>query len=45
MNYYTEIMSKLMDNEIYTKVKDYSKERYKVITYFEVGKLSRYAWN
>ena len=39
MNYYSEIKNKLIDNEIYTKVKDYSKERYKVITYFEIGKL------
>ena len=28
-----------IDNEIYSKVKDYSKERHKVITYFEIGKI------
>ena len=39
MNYYDEIKNKLIDNEIYGKVKDYSKERNKVITYFETGKL------
>ena len=39
MNYYNEIKNKLIDNEIYQKVKDYSKERNKVITYFEIGKL------
>ena len=39
MNYYNEIKTKLIDNEIYSKVKDYSKERHKVITYFEIGKL------
>lgn len=39
MNYYNEIRNKLIDNEIYSKVKDYSKERNKVITYFEIGKL------
>lgn len=39
MNYYTEIKNKLIDNEVYGKVKDYSKERHKVITYFEIGKL------
>ena len=39
MNYYNEIKNKLIDNEVYVKVKDYSKERYKVITYFEIGKL------
>ncbi len=26
-------------NEIYSRVKDYSKERHKVITYCEIGKL------
>lgn len=39
MNYYNEIKNKIIDNEIYAKVKDYSKERYKVITYFEIGRL------
>ena len=39
MNYYEEIKQKLIDNEIYEKVKDYSKERNRVITYFETGKL------
>lgn len=39
MNYYNEIKNKIIDNEVYTKVKDYSKERHKVITYFEIGKL------
>ena len=38
-NYYDEIKQKLLKNEIYAKVKDYSKERNKVLTYFEVGKL------
>jgi len=39
MNYYEEIKQKLIDNEIYEKVKDYSKERDRVITYFETGRL------
>ena len=39
MNYYNEIKNKLVDNEIYSKVKDYSKERHRVITYYEIGKL------
>ena len=30
MNYYNEIKNKIIDNEVYSKVKDYSKERYKV---------------
>ena len=39
MNYYNEIKNKLIDNEIYCKTKDYSKERNTVITYYEIGKL------
>ena len=39
MDHYINIKQKLLDNEIYSKVKDYSKERYKVITYFEIGKI------
>ena len=39
MNYYEEIKSKIIDNETYEKVKDYSKERHRVITYYEIGKL------
>ena len=39
MNYYNEIKDKLIDNEIYERVKDNSKERNRVKTYFEIGKL------
>ena len=39
MNYYNEIKNELISNEINRRVKNYSKERHKVITYFEVGKL------
>ena len=39
INYYDEIKEKLLKNEVYESVKDYSKERNKVLTYFEVGKL------
>lgn len=39
MNYYNEIKNKIIDNETYIKVKDYSKEKHRVITYFEIGKL------
>lgn len=39
MNYYAEIRNKIINNEIYCRVKDYSKEKHKVITYFEIGKL------
>ena len=39
MNYYDEIKRKLIDNEIYLKVKDHSKEINKINTYFEIGKL------
>ena len=39
MNYYEEIKNKIINNEIYCKVKDYSKERNTVNTYFEIGRL------
>ena len=39
MNYYAEIKNKLIDNEVYGKVKDYSKEKYKLKTYIEIGEL------
>ena len=39
MDYYNEIKNKLIDNEIYGRVKDYSKEKHTLITYYEVGKL------
>ena len=45
MNYYNEIKNKIIDNEIYSKVKDYSKERHRVITYYEIGKLLDEAGN
>ena len=39
MKYYEEIKNKIIDNETYEKVKDYSKERHRVITYYEIGQL------
>ena len=39
MNYYDEIKNKLTQEEIYARVKDYSKERHKIETYYEVGKI------
>ena len=39
MNYYNEIKNKLIDNEIYSKVKDYSKEKHTLLTHYDVGKL------
>ena len=39
MNYYNEIKTKLIENENYAKIKDYSKERYKLNTYYEIGKI------
>lgn len=39
MNYYNEIKNKLIDDEVYSKVKDYSKEWHTLITHYEVGKL------
>ena len=45
MNYYNEIKDKIIDNEIYAKAKDYSKEKNRVKTYFEIGKLLSEAGN
>ena len=39
MNYYDEIKTKLIENENYARIKDYSKEKHKVETYYEIGKL------
>ena len=39
MNYYNEIKNKLIDNEIIKKVKDYSKNKSDLYTYYNVGKL------
>ena len=39
MNYYNEIKQELVNNEIYKKVKDYSKNRNDLTTYYNVGKI------
>ncbi len=39
MNYYNEIKNTLLKNELYKKVKDYSKNRHDLISYYEVGRL------
>jgi len=39
MNYYNEIKNELINNEVYKKVKDYSKNRNDLTTYYNVGKL------
>ncbi len=39
MNYYNEIKQELINNEVYKKVKDYSKNRSDLNTYYNVGKL------
>ena len=39
MNYYNEIKNELINNEVYKKVKDYSKNRSDLKTYFNVGKM------
>ena len=39
MNYYNEIKKELVNNEIYKKVKEYSKNRHDLSTYYNVGKL------
>ena len=39
MNYYNKIKNELINNEVYKKVKDYSKNRSDLNTYYKVGKL------
>ena len=39
MNYYNEIKNEIINNEITKKIKDYSKNRSDLITYYNVGKL------
>ena len=39
MNYYNEIKNELIHNEIYKKVKDYSKNKSDLFAYYNVGKL------
>lgn len=39
MDYYEKIKSLFISNEVYKKVKDYSKNRSDVETYYNVGKL------
>ena len=39
MNYYEEIRKELVNNEVYKRVKDYSKNKSDLITYYNVGKL------
>ena len=39
MNYYNEIKNELINNEVYKRVKDYSKNRNELSTYYNVGKL------
>ena len=43
--YYDEIKNNLIDDEIYSKVKDYSKEKHRVETYYKNGKLLNEAGN
>lgn len=39
MNYYEEIKEQIINNEITKRVKDYSKNRSDLTTYYNVGKL------
>ena len=39
MNYYNEIKNELINNEVYKRVKDYSKNRNELSAYYNVGKL------
>ena len=39
MNYYEEIKKELVNNEVYKRVKDYSKNKSDLSTYYNVGKM------
>ena len=39
MNYYKKIKNELINNEVYKKIKDYSKNKSDLNTYYNVGKL------
>lgn len=39
MNYYNEIKTEILNNEITKRVKDYSKNKSDLTTYYNVGKL------
>ncbi len=39
MNYYENIKTEILNNEITKKVKDYSKNKSDLTTYYNVGKL------
>lgn len=45
MNYYNDIKKELIDNELNKKVKDYSKNKYEIQKYYNVGKLLLEAGN
>ena len=39
MDYYKQLKGKILNKEAYDKIKDYSKERNTVITYYEIGEI------
>jgi len=39
MDYYNEIKNELIDNEVNKRIKDYSKNKYELEKYYNVGKL------
>ena len=39
MNYYKEIKNEIINSEITKKIKDYSKNRSDLTTYYNIGKL------
>ncbi len=39
MNYYDEIKNELISNEVYKRVKDYSKNKSDLVAYYNVGKM------
>ena len=39
MTYYDKIKTEFINNQVYKKVKDYSKNKNDLLTYYNVGKL------
>ena len=42
-SFYEQIKNNLIEDEAYSRVKDYSKERHRVLTYYENGRLLKEA--
>ena len=45
MNYYKIIKDRIIEEEIYYRIKDYSKEKHRLISYYDIGKMLYTAGN